>query len=635
MVDKYEQILLKYWGYSHFRPLQKDIIESVCAGNDTLGLMATGGGKSITFQVAAMQMEGVCLVVTPLIALMKDQVDNLTSRHIKAVAIYSGMSFDEIEIAINKCVWGNYKFLYVSPERLKTERFQESMSQMKICLITVDEAHCISRWGYDFRPSYLEVATIREQLPNVPVLALTATATPDVVEDIMDKLQFKKRAFFTSSFERKNLTFLVREKDDKVGYMLTIAEKVRGVGIVYVRNRNKTREVAQLLQRKGYNADYYHAGLSPEERTFKQNKWKASNNMVMVCTNAFGMGIDKADVRFVVHLDLPESPEDYFQEAGRAGRDGKPAFAVLLFSKEDVDRLVNSLDDKFPEIDAIKRVYDALGNYFQIPVGSNLGSSYDFIISDFCQKFKLDILPTFNAIKVLEQEGFLELSEAMEVFSKVKFAIERDDLYKFQVSNKQFDTFIKLILRTYTGLFTDYTKIDEYKLASIAKSEASVVRKYLEVLSNANIIHYFPARKNPIIVYTTDRIDRDRLAINKKEYEARKQRYIKRIEAMVNYARTATKCRSEMLLSYFGEKNISRCGNCDVCRKRNELSLSSYAFDVVLKDIKILLKAEELGIRDLVVRLDQSEDTIMKLVQFLLDGNKIKLTGTGRLRWHD
>ena len=506
---------------------------------------------------------------------------------------------------------------------------------MKICLITVDEAHCISRWGYDFRPSYLEVATIREQLPNVPVLALTATATPDVVEDIMDKLQFKKRAFFTSSFERKNLTFLVREKDDKVGYMLTIAEKVRGVGIVYVRNRNKTREVAQLLQRKGYNADYYHAGLSPEERTFKQNKWKASNNMVMVCTNAFGMGIDKADVRFVVHLDLPESPEDYYQEAGRAGRDGKPAFAVLLFSKEDVDRLVNSLDDKFPEIDAIKRVYDALGNYFQIPVGSNLGSSYDFIISDFCQKFKLDILPTFNAIKVLEQEGFIELSEAMEVFSKVKFAIERDDLYKFQVSNKQFDTFIKLILRTYTGLFTDYTKIDEYKLASIAKSEASIVRKYLEVLSNANIIHYFPARKNPIIVYTTDRIDRDRLAINKKEYEARKQRYIKRLEAMVNYARKATKCRSEMLLSYFGEKNTSRCGNCDVCRKRNELELSTYAFDVVLKEIKILLKAEELGIRDLVVRLDQSEDTVMKLVQFLLDGNKIKLTGTGRLRWHD
>ena len=635
MVDKYEQILLKYWGYSHFRPLQKDIIESVCAGNDTLGLMATGGGKSITFQVAAIQMEGVCLVVTPLIALMKDQVDNLTSRHIKAVAIYSGMSFDEIEIAINKCVWGNYKFLYVSPERLKTERFQESLSQMKICLITVDEAHCISRWGYDFRPSYLEVANIREQLPNIPILALTATATPDVVEDIMDKLQFKKRAFFTSSFERKNLTFLVREKDDKVGYMLTIAEKVRGVGIVYVRNRNKTREVAQLLQRKGYNADYYHAGLSPEERTFKQNKWKASNNMVMVCTNAFGMGIDKADVRFVVHLDLPESPEDYYQEAGRAGRDGKPAFAVLLFSKEDVDRLVNSLDDKFPEIDAIKRVYDALGNYFQIPVGSNLGSSYDFIISDFCQKFKLDILPTFNAIKVLEQEGFIELSEAMEVFSKVKFAIERDDLYKFQVSNKQFDTFIKLILRTYTGLFTDYTKIDEYKLASIAKSEASIVRKYLEVLSNANIIHYFPARKNPIIVYTTDRIDRDRLAINKKEYEARKQRYIKRLEAMVNYARKATKCRSEMLLTYFGEKNTSRCGNCDVCRKRNELELSTYAFDVVLKEIKILLKAEELGIRELVVRLDQSEDTVMKLVQFLLDGNKIKLTSTGRLRWHD
>ena len=635
MVDKYEQILLKFWGFSHFRPQQKDIIESVCAGNDTLGLMATGGGKSITFQVSAMQMEGTCIVVTPLIALMKDQVDNLTAKHIKAVAIYSGMTANEIEIAIDKCIWGNYKFLYVSPERLKTERFQEALTQMKICLITVDEAHCISRWGYDFRPSYLEVAKIREMLPNIPVLALTATATPDVVVDIMDKLLFKQKNIFSSSFERKNLTFLVREKEDKIGYMLTIAEKVRGVGIVYVRNRNKTREVAQLLQRKGYNADFYHAGLSPEERTFKQNKWKVSNNMVMVCTNAFGMGIDKADVRFVVHLDLPESPEDYFQEAGRAGRDGKPAFAVLLFCNEDVERLSNSVDDKFPEIDAIKRVYDALSYYFQVPAGTGIGRSYDFIISDFCQKFKLDILPTFNAIKVLEQEGLIELSEAMEVFSKMKFAIERDDLYKFQVSNKQFDAFVKLLLRTYTGLFTDYTKIDEYKLAHIAKSEAEIVRKYLEVLNRERIISYFPARKNPIIVYTTDRIQKEYLSINRKEYEARKQRYVKRIESMVQYARSATKCRSEMLLEYFGEKNTTRCGNCDVCRKRNELSLSSYSFDVLLKEIKVILKVNEMSLTDLVIRLNQSEETVMKLVQFLLDGNKIKLTTSGLLKWHN
>ena len=635
MADKFEQILLKYWGFSHFRPLQKDIIEAVCAGKDVLGLMATGGGKSIIFQVAALQMEGVCIVVTPLIALMKDQVDNLSSRHIKAVAIYSGMSVSEIEIALNKCIWGNYKFLYVSPERLKTERFQEALGQMKVCIITVDEAHCISRWGYDFRPSYLEIAKIREFLPNVPVLALTATATPDVVDDIMDKLLFQKKLFFTSTFERKNLTFLVREKEDKYGYMLTIAEKVRGVGIVYVRNRNKTREVAQLLRQKGYNADFYHAGLSPEERTYKQNQWKNSNNMVMVCTNAFGMGIDKADVRFVVHLDLPESPEDYFQEAGRAGRDGKPAFAVLLFCGQDVERLSNSVDDKFPEIDTVKRVYEALAHYYQIPAGTNLGSSFDFIISDFCQKFKLDILTTFNSIKVLEQEGYLELSEAMEMYSKVKFIIERDDLYKFQVSNKQFDIFIKLLLRTYTGLFTDYIKIDEYKLASVAKSEPEVIKKYLEVLRHAGIISYFPARKNPILVYTTDRVDKEYLAINKKEYAVRKQRYVHRIETMVLYARSATKCRSEMLLSYFGEKNTSRCGNCDVCRKRNELSLSSLSFDVILKDIKTLLKAEEMGIRELTLRLNQSEDTVMKVVQFLLDGNKIKLTASGKLKWHD
>ena len=635
MIDKYEQILLKYWGFAHFRPLQKDIIESICAGDDALGLMATGGGKSIVFQVAALQMDGVCLVVTPLIALMKDQVDNLIARHIKAVAIYSGMSISEIEIALDKCIWGNYKFLYVSPERLKTERFQEALSQMKICLITVDEAHCISRWGYDFRPSYLEIAKIRELLPEVPVLALTATATPDVIDDIMDRLLFKRKNVFSSSFERKNLTFLVREKEDKIGYMLSIAEKVRGVGIVYVRNRNKTREIAQLFQRKGYNADFYHAGLSPEERVYKQNKWKASSDMVMVCTNAFGMGIDKADVRFVVHLDLPESPEDYFQEAGRAGRDGKLAFAVLLFSNEDVERLSNSVDDKFPEIDAIKRVYEALDHYFQIPAGTGMGNSYDFIISDFCQKFKLEILPTFNAIKVLEQEGLLELSEAMEVLSTVKFAIEREDLYKFQVSNQQFDTFIKLLLRTYTGLFTDYIKIDEYKLANIAKSEAEIVRKYLEVLSRANIIHYFPARKNPIIIYTSERIETERLSINRKEYEARKQRYIHRIESMVQYARSITKCRSQILLEYFGEPNPSRCGNCDVCRKRNELSISSYTFDALLKELKLILKAKEMSIKDLVIRLNQPEETVIKLVQFLLDGNKINLTSSGLLKWHD
>ena len=354
----------------------------------------------------------------------------------------------------------------------------------------------------------------------------------------------------------------------------------------------------------------------------------------MVCTNAFGMGIDKPDVRFVLHIDIPESPEDYYQEAGRAGRDGKPAFAVLLYNNQDVERLINTIDEKFPHPDAIKRVYEALCNYYQIPAGSGLGRSCDFIITDFCQKFNIDILQTFNSVKILEQEGFLELTEAMEMYSKVKFMVQRDDLYKFQVSNKQFDIFLKLVLRTYTGLFTDYVKVDELKLAMIAKSEPEVIRMYFESLAKAGLIHFLPARKNPLIVFTVDRIENERFSVNKKEYEARKQRYIKRVESIVGYVRSVTKCRSELLMQYFGEKNTSRCGNCDVCRKRNELNLSSYSFDLLLNDLKNILKTEEQSIGELVKRLNQPEDTIMKLVQFLLDGNKIKLTPTGKLRWN-
>mgnify|MGYP001805926947 CR=1 FL=1 len=633
-MDMFDQILLQYWGYHHFRPLQKEIIESVYNGNDTLGLMPTGGGKSIVFQVVAMASEGVCLVVTPLIALMKDQVDNLWARQIKAVAIYSGMSFEEISAAFDKCLWGGYKFLYVSPERLKTEHFLTRIKSLKINLIVVDEAHCISSWGYDFRPSYLEIAQIRELLPDIKILALTATATPDVVNDITEKLHFSKKSVFSTSFERKNLAYLAREREDKVDYLVMIALKNRGAGIVYVRNRNKTQEVAIALRKKGLNADYYHAGLNAKERSKKQAYWKDSADSIMVCTNAFGMGIDKPDVRFVVHLDLPESPEEYFQEAGRAGRDGNQSYAVLLYNQADIERLRKNVEVNFPPIPYLKRVYEALANYFQIPVGSNNGSCYDFSISDFCDKFKLEILPTYNAIKTLEQEGYFVLSESSEVLSKVKFTVERDKLYKFQVANRQFDSFIKLLLRTYTGLFTDFTRIDEQRLSTLSTLPVSQVKKYLETLSNGGVLFYSPARTVPILFYTNDRVETSRLTIDVTEYNARKKRYNNRVEAMIHYASSHSKCRSLILLEYFGQRNATRCGNCDVCRKRNELDMSAYTFDLILNDIKHHVRSGSYSITDLVKVINHPEESISRVVQYLLDNGKMIDMGDV-LKWHD
>jgi len=634
-MDTYEKILVKHWGYYHFRPLQKEIIESVCSGNDALGLLPTGGGKSIIFQVAALASEGVCVVVTPLIALMKDQVDNLWARGIKAVAIYSGMSQEEIHGAFEKCMWGDYKFLYVSPERLKTELFIDRIRSIKVNLLVVDEAHCISRWGYDFRPSYLEIAGVREIVRDVPVLALTATATPLVIDDIQERLLFKKKNVFSTSFERTNLTYLVREKENKVEYLIAIAKKTKGSGIVYVRNRNKTREIALALRKQGLNADFYHAGLTTSERTEKQNAWKTSHDAIMVCTNAFGMGIDKPDVRYVVHVDLPESPEDYFQEAGRAGRDGLQSYAVLLYCRADLERINQNLEVQFPPVELVKRVYEALAQFFYIPVSTNKGVAFDFSISEFCNRYQFDVLPIYNAIKTLEQEGYLELSESVESRSRAKFSVDRDALYKFQVANRQFDSFVKLLLRTYTGLFTDFTRIDEQKLSTLARIDVDQVKKYLETLSKMGMLLYYPARTTPIIVYTCERVDTDRLAINVKEYEARKKRYKARTEAMTRYATSVTKCRSLMLLEYFGQKDAARCGNCDVCRKRNELDMSGYTFDHILEDLKRTLKAGDIMLPDIMNHIHHPEELVLKVIQFLLDNGKVKTDGNGHLRWHE
>lgn len=633
-MNRYEQILTKYWGYSKFRPLQEDIIRSVMEGKDTLALMPTGGGKSITFQVPSMSKEGICIVITPLIALMKDQVENLHKRDIKAIAIYSGMTRNEIEIALDNCIYGGVKFLYISPERISTEIFMIRVKYMNVNLIAIDEAHCISEWGYDFRPSYLKIAELRELIPDVPFLALTATAIPKVVDDIQERLGFKEKNVFRKSFERKNIIYLVRELDDKLNYLIETINKVKGSGIIYVRNRKTTRETALFLQKNKISADYYHAGLNHETRNIKQNDWKVGKTRVMVSTNAFGMGIDKSDVRFVIHLDLPDSIESYFQEAGRGGRDEKKAVAVLLYNNSDKVKAEQRVLRSFPEIQEIKSVYQALGNYFQIPYGGGKHMSFDFIISDFAKSYNFNVMTIHSSLKFLQREGYLELTDELFSMSKLHFLVERDDLYKFQIANAKFDGFIKLILRSYTGLFSDYVNIDENSLAKKANIDLELVYKYLNNLKSLGILNYIPKKKNPFIVYTEERLDEKSLYISKENYEFRKSRYIERIDAMLHYASSSNKCRSQILLNYFGDKNPDRCGQCDVCTRRNELDLSKYEFDLILDELKERLQFNLISIDDLVLKAGKDKEKNLKVIQWLLDNEKIIKDKQDLLTWN-
>jgi len=634
MINNYEQILIKYWGYSKFRPLQEDIIRSVMAGKDTLALMPTGGGKSITFQVPSMTQDGICIVITPLIALMKDQVENLQRKNIKAIAIYSGMTKNEIDIALDNCIYGNIKFLYISPERINTELFKVRVKYMKVNLIAIDEAHCISEWGYDFRPSYLKIADLRDLVPDVPFLALTATATHKVVEDIQEKLKFKEKNVLRKSFERKNLIYLVREVEDKKNYLIETLNKVRGSGIIYARNRKKTRETALMLQKEKISADYYHAGLKHEDRNTKQNNWKVGKTRVMVATNAFGMGIDKPDVRFVIHLDLPDSIESYFQEAGRAGRDEKNAYAVLLYNNSDKAKAEQRVDTNFPEIKEIRTIYQALGNFFRIAYGSGKNQSYDFIISDFAQKYSFSILKIHSALKFLQREGYIEITDELYSSSKIHFLVGRDDLYKFQIANVQFDGFIKLILRAYTGLFSDYVNIDENSLSKKANINIENIYKYLNKLNSLGILNYIPKKNNPFIVFTEERLDDKSLHLSKENYNFRKKRFIERLNAVLHYASSNNKCRSQLLLSYFGESNPDRCGVCDVCTKRNELELSKYEFDLILEDIKNNLGQQTLPLDQLVSKLSFNKDKSLKVIQWLIDNHKIIKESGEQLSWH-
>ncbi|MBE9510931.1 MAG: RecQ family ATP-dependent DNA helicase [Bacteroidetes bacterium] len=629
----YQQILSRYWGYSKFWPLQEDIIKSIANGHDTLGLMPTGGGKSVTFQVPAIAKEGICLVVTPLIALMKDQVEGLRRKGVKAMAVYSGMTRREMDIALENCIYGNFKFLYLSPERLNTEIFRARVQKMNVSLVAVDEAHCISQWGYDFRPSYLKITDLRELLPDVPFLAITATATPEVVDDIQEKLRFKKKNVLKTSFERKNLVYLVRIASDKQKYLLNVIKKSSGSGIVYVRTRRKTKEIADFLRANEISVSYYHAGLRHPVRSERQKGWTDGKIRVIVATNAFGMGIDKATVRFVIHVDIPNSLEAYFQEAGRAGRDGKKAYAVMLYNESDKAKLDRRIGTGFPPIKVIKRVYEALGNYFQIPVGGGKNGVFDFNIADFISKFKFNAIIAYNSLKFLEREGYIELTDELNNPSKVLFLYKRDDLYKFQVENSAFDGFIKLLLRSYTGLFTEFVSIDEQTLAGRAKISRELVYEFLKKLNNFKVISYIPGKRTSLIIYTEERLDQKSLIISTENYKIRKEKFIKRLEKVNEYASRKDICRSRFLLEYFGEEGSPGCGHCDFCKGENKMKISKTEFEQIAEMISKCLKKESMLLEKLVDTVDHNKEKTVRVIQWLLDNEKIYYRQDKKIGW--
>ena len=622
-MQKYLQILKQYWGYDEFRPLQGDIIRSIVAGKDTLGLMPTGGGKSLTFQVPTLAMDGLCVVVTPLIALMKDQVENLKTRGIAAAAIFSGMSHNEILMTLDNAIFEAYKFLYVSPERLATSIFMEKIKQTKVCIIAVDESHCISQWGYDFRPSYLRIADIRELLPNVPILALTATATPEVVDDIQKQLKFKVKNLFQKSFHRSNLAYVVRTVENKEENLLNILSKVPGTSVVYVRNRKKTKEIAEFLTLNGISAENFHAGLKNETKDAKQSRWKSGETRVIVSTNAFGMGIDKAEVRTVIHLDLPDSVEAYFQEAGRAGRDEKKAYAVLLYNNADAVKMRKRVSDTFPGKEMVLKVYEALGNYYQIGVGSGLDAVFAFDIADFCSKFKLPILISYNCLKILQQAGYIELTDEQDSSSRVLFTVIKDELYKFKHSPEQ-EKLIHILLRSYTGLFTDLAAINEDTLAKRLDWTHEKIYEQLVGLAKDRIIQYIPRKKTPFLTYIREREATQRLALTKETYDDRRDRYVKRVKSMLDYAQEENNCRNQVLLSYFGEKNSKACGKCDICLKKRETEVSTDEFEKTRNSILELLKSEPVTINTLIKRLNLKEDKALNIIRFMLDNGQIR-----------
>ena len=617
-------ILNQYWGFDNFRPLQEEIINSILNGQDTLALLPTGGGKSICFQVPALCKDGICIVVSPLIALMHDQVDNLKRRGIPAIAITSAMRKRELDIALDNCVYGKIKFLYLSPERLQTELARVRIGKMKVNMIAVDEAHCISQWGYDFRPPYLQVADLREICPDVPVLALTATAIPKVVTDIQEQLLFKTKNVFQSSFVRSNLAYTVKKTEDKISPLIKLSQQTEGSGIVYARSRRKTMEVATLLSKNNVAATFYHAGLSPEERTKRQKQWLTGECKVIVATNAFGMGIDKSDVRFVVHLDLPDSPEAYFQEAGRAGRDGKPAAALLFYNPKDIDDLERNFEASFPPLSEIKRTYQALSNMYEVPVGSGAGMTLIFDQEKLCKTYKLEAIKVFHSLNFLEKEGYIAVNDAVFTPARLKMITNNETLYRFQVENPKLEGFIKSLLRMYAGLFDEYVRIVEKDIAKRASMTELEVKRVLKDLEQRDLLNYIPQNDRPLFTFLLPRVDAKKLYIAPEHLIERKKITSLRIKAMISYISGDTVCRQAQLLAYFGELNVVHCGVCDSCIKKTSHNKKISRDVTTTKLVKLLSSSPKkiAELNDLFPEISTTELTF--IVRQLLDAGRIK-----------
>ncbi len=623
----YLDILHKYWGYPDFRGIQREIIESIGAGKDTLGLMPTGGGKSLTFQVPALAQEGVCIVITPLIALMKDQVEHLRHKGIAAAAIYSGMSRDAIVTTLENCIFGGVKLLYISPERISSDLFQIKLKHMKVSFITVDEAHCISQWGYDFRPSYLQIAVIRKLVPNVPILALTATATPDVIDDIQERLGFTEKNVFRMSFERRNLVYVVRQAEDKEAEMVHILQSIPKTAIVYCRSRKRTKEVAQLLMQYGISATWYHAGLEPAVKDQRQSEWQHDKVRVMVATNAFGMGIDKADVRVVVHMDCPSSLEAYFQEAGRAGRDGQKAYAVLLYNGHDNRTLQKRIEDTFPPKEYVQQVYEHLAYFYQIGVNSGEGCTFEFPIDKFCATFKHFPIRANAALILLQRAGYIDYEPNPDNNARVRFLLRRDDLYRLDsLSEKENDVVISL-LRNYGGLFTDYGYVDESYIAQEAGLDRNQTYMVLVNLSKKRIIDFIPRKSIPLISYKRDRIDGSDVILDKSVYEERKEQFQKSINSVINYAQNDRVCRSRQLLYYFGEKKSVDCEQCDVCLSHTHHDDHDKQEEIKEKLLALVADGERHHVTE-VRQLDEDWDMVTKVMKELMDEEQLLMDGS-------
>lgn len=619
------EILKTHWGYDSFRSMQEDIINSVLSGNDTLALMPTGGGKSVCFQVPALAMEGMCLVISPLIALMNDQVDNLQKKDISAATITSGMNRYEIEIVLNKCIHNKVKILYVSPERLKNKMFVEHLKQMKVSIIAVDEAHCISQWGYDFRPPYLEIANIRKYHPYAPIIALTATATTNVIGDIKEKLLFRKgNKVFRKSFYRDNLSYMVLAEEDKYGRMLRIIKKIGGCGIIYVRNRRRTLEIAEYLESQGLLATHYHAGLSAKDRERHQKRWQDDKVNIMVATNAFGMGIDKSNVRYVIHWDIPESVEAYFQEAGRAGRDGKQSYAVLMYNNKDINMLKDNFENSYPPLSYIQNVYKAVCNYYRIPIGAGNELAFDFNVTQICETYKFNILPFMSAIKFLEREGLISIPDTDEMISKICILTTKQDLYNFQVSHKDYDNFLKTLLRMYGGLFSDFVPINETFIAKTLHYKTSEIETMLSDLEKLKILSYKKKSDKPQIIFTSERIDTSYLYFGNSNYKYLKDNAIYRMNAMLEYITSNQQCRSKILLGYFDEKdNVALCKKCDVCISQKKKKKEERG---VKQRLLSLLATSPMAIRQIVEAMpDIPEDEIVSTIRTMIDFGKIEM----------